>query len=107
MTQRTLQQNKALYKAFEQISNELNSLGKDQRIILKPEVSIPWDKDSFKNQIWKPIQKAMYGTKSTADLTTDQVDKVFQIIQKHLGESHGVEIIFPSIESLMFNGLDV
>lgn len=100
-TQRTLSQNKALHLAFEQLADELNAQGKDMRVLLKPEVAIPWDKDRIKSAIWKPIQKAMFGTESTTLLTTDQVDKVFAIIQKHLGEEHGVEIHFPSIETMM------
>jgi transcriptional regulator NrdR family protein len=104
--QRTSQQNKALYKMFSELADELTAQGKDMRVILKPDVDIPWTQNRIKEHIWRPLQKAMFGTQSTTELTTDQVDKVFQVIQKHLGESHGVEINFPSVESIMLKQLE-
>ena len=42
--QRTLQQNKALHKYFEILADTLNEAGLDARVVLKPEIEIPWTK---------------------------------------------------------------
>jgi hypothetical protein len=42
------------------------------------------------------------GKESTTELTTKEIDLVFDTINKHLGEQFGIHIDFPSIETLMF-----
>ena len=99
--QRTTQQNKALHKFYEILSDELNEKGLNVRAVLKPTVEIRWTPDMIKEYIWRPIQKAQLGKESTTEMTTAEVDKVFATIQHHLGEKFGIELSFPSIESLI------
>lgn len=99
--QRTLTQNDALHKFFELLATELNDAGLDQRVVLKPSIAIPWDKTSIKEQIWKPIQNAQLVKKSTTELTTDEVSKIYETINRHIGEKFGVHVPFPSIEQLL------
>jgi hypothetical protein len=101
---RTATQNRALHLWFELLAEELNRAGLDMRLVLKPEVSIPWNKQTVKDYLWRPIQKAQLGKKSTTELTTAEIDKVFDTITLHLGEKFGKWcdfIPFPSIESMM------
>ena len=93
--QRTLQQNKALHLLFEMLAEELNEKGLDMRKTLKP------SKDMVKEYIWRPIQKAQLGKKSTTERTTKDIDKVFETINRFLGEKHKVHVPFPSIEEVM------
>lgn len=96
--QRTLQQNKALHKYFELLAKELNSAGYDMRRTLKPGVDIPWTPDNVKEFLWRPIQEAYINKHSTTELTTKEIDRVYDVINKHLGETTGVTVEFPSRE---------
>lgn len=94
--QRTLQQNKSIWLYYQLLADELNSAGLDQRVVLKSSVQIPWSKDSVHDMLWLPIQKALYGTTSTKDLTTKDIDLVYDTLTRHLGETTGVSVPFPS-----------
>ena len=96
--QRTQNQNSALWLWFEWLAKSLNESGKDMRVVLKPTYSIPWTKESIHDHIWIPIQKAMFGTASTKDLTKhEQIDKIRDVIMRELGEKHEIEEIpFPN-----------
>lgn len=99
--QRTNKQSRAMHKMFSELADELNASGMDMKAVLKPEVDIMWNKDNVKEYLWKPIQKAMYQKESTTELETHEVDKVFSVLAKHLGEITGLDIQFPSIEHYM------
>lgn len=100
--QRTSQQNRALWQFCTLLAGSLNDSGLDMRVVLKPEISIPWTKKSIHDQLWIPIQKAMYGTDSTTFLhKTEQIDQIHKVIMRELGEKFGVEHIpFPSDDEL-------
>jgi len=103
--QRTDAQNRALHLLFTQLAEQLNDMGFDMRKTLKPEIDIPWNGKTIKEYLWRPIMKAQLGKESTTELTTKEIDEVFDTINRHLGEKFGVNISFPSIDSLMFNQL--
>lgn len=103
--QRTLTQNAALHLYFTLIATTLNDLGLDMRKVLKPGVDIPWSSTTVKNYLWRPIQKAQLGKTSTTELSTVDIDKVFDTLNRHLGEKFGVHEDWPSIETLMFKQL--
>jgi hypothetical protein len=98
---RTNKQNKALHLMFTHLAQELNDAGLDMRKTLKPGVDIPWNGKTIKDYLWRPIQKAQLGKESTTELTTKEIDQVFEVICRHLGEKFGITIEFPSIESLI------
>ena len=101
--QRTITQNRALHLAFTMLAEELNTAGLDMKTVFqrKPEVMIPWDTESVKKYIWKPIQKAQLDTESTTQLTTKDIDSVFDTVNRFMAEAFGVSIDFPSIESII------
>lgn len=98
MKQRTISQNKALHKYFTLLSEELNQAGYDMRRTLKQSVSIPWTPENVKDYLWRPIQEAYLNKESTTELTTKDIDVVYDIVNKHLGETTGVTVVFPSKE---------
>ena len=98
---RTDKQNKALHLYFTHLAEELNNAGYDMRKTLKPSVDIPWNSKTVKEFLWRPVMKAQLDKSSTTELTTKEIDEVFDTINKYLGEKFGVHIDFPSIESLM------
>lgn len=98
---RTQQQNKALHVLFRLLADTLNENGLDMRKTLKPEIDIPWNDKTVKEFLWRPIQKAQLDKNSTTELTTKEIDEVFDTINKHLGEKFGLHIPFPSIDSVL------
>ena len=100
--QRTAQQNKALHVLFQLLANTLNDNGLDMRKTLKPQVDIPWSGGSVKEYLWRPIQKLQLNKQSTTELTTVEIDEVFDTINRHIGQQFGIHIPFPSIEQTLF-----
>lgn len=101
MKQRTDQQNKSLHLWFSRVADELNSAGLDMRTVLKPGVSIPWTSKNIKEYLFRPIMQAQLGKDSTTELTTKEIDQVFDVINRHLGEKFGVHVPFPSEEEII------
>jgi len=99
--QRTKKQNDSLHLYFQQVADTLNDAGLDMRVVLKPDVEIPWSKESVKEHLWKPIQRIYLAKKSTTELETEDVNEVYRILDRHLAEKFGKLIDFPSVESLI------
>ena len=98
MEQRTSKQNRALHKYFELLAKELNDAGLDMREVLKPSVDIPWTRESIKEFIWRPIQKVMLKKGSTTKLNTKEIDTVYDVVNRHMGEKFEIHVPFPSVE---------
>lgn len=90
---RTDRQSRAMHKYFEEVATELNNAGIDMRILVK-NLQVSHTKDSIKG-VWKAIAEAKYGKKSTTELTTKEVDEVFDEFNRLLSE-HGIHISFPN-----------
>lgn len=96
---RTSQQNKALWKYCALLAKALNDAGLDQRTYpFKDELSIPFSKESVMSIFWRPVQTAMLGKSSTRDLTTKEVNLVYEAIDRAMSERTGVHVEFPSRE---------
>lgn len=104
--QRTIQQNKALHLYFQMVAESLNEAGLDMRKVLKPAIDIPWSKESVKEFMWKPIQNIQLRKKSTTELTTKDIDIVFDTLNRHLGEKLGIHIPFPSLDAIIYTLTD-
>jgi len=100
-TKRTSRQNRSLHLMFSQLADELNEAGFDMKRTLKPEIEIAWNEYMVKEYLWRPLQKAMLGKQSTTELTTKEIDKVFDNLARHLNQKLGLELFFPSVETLM------
>lgn len=94
--QRTLLQNKAMYKFFELLADALNNAGYDMKKVLKPGVDIPWTKESVKRHLWVPIQDAMLDKESTTELTTVEPSEIYQVLMRHLSEKFGIYVDWPN-----------
>lgn len=95
---RTLTQNAAIHKYFSMLSESLNNAGLDVRKTLRADFEIPWTESLVKELIWKGVQKAMFDIDSTTKLDTSQVSQVYEVINRHIAQTHGVSVIFPSKE---------
>lgn len=68
----------------------------DMRVVLKPEYRLAWDMKSCKENLYKPLAKALYGKESTTELTTDEISKVHQQLMNMLIEK------FPELDYVDF-----
>jgi len=98
---RTNPQNNALHLYFDMLGDVLNESGQDKKIVfskMKEGVFIEWDKESVKNDLFKPIMKAVTGKTSTAKLTKDEISKLYEVLNRFTAERLGVSVGFPSEE---------
>lgn len=98
--QRTITQNAALHVYFDDLATVLNEAGLDMRKTLKAEINISWSKESIKEYLFKPIMKLMTVKKSTTELTTDEVTKLYDILNNNLGTKFGIYVPFPTKQEL-------
>lgn len=99
--QRTLRQNRALHQLFGLLADELNSAGYDMRRTLREDIDIPWNAGTVKEYLWRGVQKAQVGKQSTTELTTKEIDEIFDTLNRHLGEKFGLHVNFPSIQDVI------
>lgn len=103
--QRSLKTNNALHLFFKHLADELNAAGLDMRTFLKPSYRISWSEHSVKEHIWRSVQQHLYGKKSTAELTQDEVRAVYEEINRIMGENWGIHVPFPSEEEQRIQSL--
>ena len=51
-------------------------------------------------QLWANIQNGMYGDESTTKLTTEKINKIFDVFNKQISELSGEYIPFPSLDEI-------
>lgn len=100
-TPRTNQQNKALHKLFGDVANELLNQGIERKTVINDleGYSCPIDA-SFMKEVWRAIQFTQTGKQSTTELTSVEVDKVYDTFNRFLGENYGTHLSWPSMESM-------
>ena len=87
--QRTHTQNNCLHKWLRQLAEDLNDAGLDMKKTLRHDAEIPWDMDRAKDFMWRPVQLAMTGEESTAEQITEAYPKIYEVIVRHLAQTHG------------------
>jgi len=98
---RSDQQRKAIEVFCRQLAWALNDAGMDQRkvfALMRDGVQIPWRQQSVKDSLWRQIQKAVVEKDSSTRLTTSEVDKVYSVLNRWLGQEMGIHVPFPSAE---------
>lgn len=97
---RTLRQNKSLHQYFELVAHELQNQGQTMQSVVKKLdfCEITPTKDSVKSIIWKPIQEVVVGKALTRELTTAEINKVYEIVSMFLSKQFGIDLPFPSEE---------
>ena len=93
---RTPPQNRAIHKYFTMLAESLNNAGLDVKKTMQHDVDIPWTETLIKELIWRKVQIAMYDVESTAKLDTEQVGKVYEVINRHIAQTFGVSVVFPT-----------
>lgn len=98
---RTDLQNRAMHLYFTQLAEELNDAGFDMKKVIR--VDVPWTAFSVKEYLWRPVQKMLFGKKSTTQLKTNQVGEIHDVVDRGVSERTGVHVPWPSLDNLMGN----
>ena len=97
---RTVLQNRSLHKLWSLVATELNNAGLDIKEVIKADVS--WSMLTVKELMWKRLQKVLIGKESTTNLTTTEVDTVYDVFNRLLGEKFSIHVPYPCNEELLF-----
>lgn len=97
-TPRTSAQNRALHLWLTQLAEEMDKNGitvqnvtaKIQRAEIRP------TGNNLKEVLWRPYQIAATGKESTTQLTKQEVDKIYEGLNKFVGENFEIHVAFPS-----------
>lgn len=105
--QRSNSQNKAIHKLFGEVANEMLNKGIERRTVVQDldSYSCPIDAN-FVKEIWRAIQFTQIGKQSTTELTSTEIDKVYETFNRFLAENYAIHVPFPSIEALALSYLD-
>ena len=102
---RTSLQNRSLHLWFTQLAEALNDAGYDMRKVIKGEFPITWTDYNVKEYLFRPVMNAHFGYKSTKQLKTADIDKIYMAIDKTIAERTGVHVDWPCLETMMNNNL--
>lgn len=92
---RTLTQNNCIHKLCELLAEALNDAGFDFRAFVKDGYEVPFTPELVKDHLWRPIQVAMTGKKSTTELTTIECSDVYDVLNRKTAE-YGIHVSWPS-----------
>ncbi len=93
---RTLTQNSSIHKYCALLAEAFNDAGLDMQKVLAEGTNIPWSESKVKEDIWRVVQVAALGKESTTKLETNEVSKVYDIVNRHISQTFGIFIPFPS-----------
>ena len=81
------------------LAEALNDAGYEMKAVLaQKDVDVPWTKESIKEVLYRPIMQAMLQKHSTTEMDSAEVSRVWDVLNRHLGEKFGVTVPFPSDE---------
>ena len=96
---RTNPQNRALHKYCQLLADELNAAGHHMRVTVHvKEAEIDWSMQLVKDVIWREIQKAVVKKESTAELTTVEIQQVYETVNRFTSDRFGIGIEWPHYE---------
>lgn len=101
---RTNQQNKSLHLYCKIVADELNNLGQTWNMAgwFGKSYEVPFSYLIVKENQWKPIQLALFGDESTTQLTTDKINKIVDVLNKHYSDRFGFSVQWPAVEDANF-----
>lgn len=99
---RSSQQNKSLHLFCKMIADKLNDEGQTWNMAgwFGRTYEVPFSLKIVKENIWKPIQLALFDKESTTALNTEEINKVVDVINKHISERFGISAEWPSLENI-------
>lgn len=100
--QRSQLQNNALHVWLTQVSHALNDKGLDVRQVLSmsKRQEIPWTMAAAKDHLWRPVQQAYVGEKSTTRVSSTDYPAIYDILNKTFIEKMGIHVPWPCKENM-------
>jgi hypothetical protein len=104
---RTELQNNSLHLWLTQLSDEFNEKDIDMRLLIREDIKIPASMMFLKEYVWKPVQKALFGKKSTTQLfKTKEIDQIVDIINRAVVERFKGQVNVPPFPSWENKSID-
>ena len=101
MTTRSPAQQNSIELYCHHLADALNDAGLDMKKVFEVKtVDVPWTQDLVKDVLWREIQIAMFDKKSTTKLETDEVGKVFEVLNRHIAEHFHLSVPFPDRQEM-------
>lgn len=100
---RTDRQNRTIHLYLTLVARELQNQGQTIQGIVK---KVDWaeiipTKQSVKEVLWRPIQETVVSKKSTTELSTSEVNKIYEIMSMFLSKQFGISLPFPTSQDLI------
>ncbi len=95
---RTQLQNRALHKYFQEVADLLNESGISMEVFYK-DIQCDYTRESVK-ELFRGFLRTKYGKGSTTQMTTKEVQSVWEEVNRHLSQ-FGFHCPFPSSEQLI------
>lgn len=86
---------------FSKLADMLNDAGYDVMKVLRHDVEIPWTEHLVKDLLWKQLQKAMYDKSSTTELSSGEMQVVYDVLNRYMGEKFKIHCPWPSLDALI------
>ena len=101
MTQRTPKQNKSLHKYIANLAEAMDNAGLDMRETIT--VPIRPTPENVKDTMIRPVMSALWPEiKSTTELSTAQINELYENMNRFTAQRLGVSVEFPCDESLSY-----
>jgi len=99
---RTDQQRKSIEVYCREVAEALNDAGYDLKTVLdKKAIETPCTQENIKENVFKKIETALFSEKtSTTQLDSREVNDVYEVFNRWLGQEFEVHVPFPCEESL-------
>ena len=95
---RTQQQNKCLHSYLTQVAAEMDAAGLDMRAVIT--VPIKPTLENVKHEMFKPVMRKTFpGVESTTELTTIQMQEVYEGFNAAIAQSLGISGDWPNYEN--------
>lgn len=93
---RTSAQNRSLHKYCTEVATELNNSGIAQSVFYK-NIEADYTMENIK-ELWRSFARIKYGKKSTTELTTQEINAVYDEVNRHIAQ-FGIHCAWPSQEN--------
>ena len=93
---RTLKQNNSLHAYCQDLADVFNDCGVESKAFFRESWTIIWTKDMVKENIIKPVLKAITGNSETSRASKKDLIKVYDVINNQLIESLGISVEWKS-----------
>lgn len=93
---RSGKQNNSLHAYFQDLADALNDAGILPTHFFKQGYKIIWTKDMIKENIWKPVQTALFEEQKTSKATKSQMIECYDVINVMIGEKWGIHVEWKS-----------